>query len=482
MQVGTTPLRWPELRRHPREREERVERTNINFIEQQAGLPTRLTQIPTLLQLHETLQSLATEVTSAGPSGPPCLRLFIVEDLSRGVIEALGSRFDIDALFFREQTEDYIWHNTRDPWVKTPDLHATMKRRKWFRVRNARLRYHKSERSFQDSRLEAAAFNVLRRPDDDANHWRYQDAKGSVVSTTRTKTTIWVGEDRMCANTTVGIVLLDPTTKHGYPLWYDRANWIPLTDMFTSQARPSPSSESWFADITQSTLSYPWFQPSAAGAAIDVRRIVLPAIYTVCAEWLVVCEYVKARLGQVEWMMEMPALFIARGPEVDRALKKLNVWRRQVPAWREMVAETLHQTIPAAKRLTLDPNRAHDDDDAFGDVTADFERVLDMLDRLQARIDRLSDRGNAEMQLEAARQSLAESHDLARLTWLATIFVPLTFMSGLFSMTDDVGSITGTFRVYFAAAVPVAFISLVIARWGSVVFRGVARLLFKKAE
>jgi fatty acid desaturase len=85
------------------------------------------------------------------------------------------------------------------------------------------------------------------------------------------------------------------------------------------------------------------------------------------------------------------------------------------------------------------------------------------------RVDRIQDRGNAEMQLGAARESFAESYGVVRLTWLATIFIPRTFMSGLFSMTEDVGSRKGTFKTYFAAAIPLAVCSLIAARWGSLI-------------
>lgn len=38
-------------------------------------------------------------------------RLFVVEDLSRDVIETLGSRYDVDPSFFREHIVDYVWYN-----------------------------------------------------------------------------------------------------------------------------------------------------------------------------------------------------------------------------------------------------------------------------------------------------------------------------------------------------------------------------------
>lgn len=38
-------------------------------------------------------------------------RLWVVEDLSREVIETLGHHYDIDPSFFREHILDYVWYN-----------------------------------------------------------------------------------------------------------------------------------------------------------------------------------------------------------------------------------------------------------------------------------------------------------------------------------------------------------------------------------
>jgi hypothetical protein len=213
IQVGTTPLRWNELKNHPEQRQQRVNKTNIKFIEYQPATVPRTVPIETPGALQELLHSLSHE-----RSHEPPLRLFVVEDLSQQVIELLGSRFDIDPLFFREQIDDYVWHNTRDPWAMPPSLVSNMKHRHWFRMRNVRLRYYKSEKEFEVSRLEANSWNVLRRPDNDENHWHYQDGEGTVVSIMRTRTTVWVGKDKKCGNGTVGIVLLDPTISQGKPL------------------------------------------------------------------------------------------------------------------------------------------------------------------------------------------------------------------------------------------------------------------------
>jgi Mg2+ and Co2+ transporter CorA len=142
-----------------------------------------------------------------------------------------------------------------------------------------------------------------------------------------------------------------------------------------------------------------------------------------------------------------------------------------------MVKETLDQSLPTAVRLTAEISISSHTDPTLDDIIPDFEHVLRNLEGLETRVDRLIDRCTGEMQLAAARQSLAESHNLARLTWLATIFVPPTFVTGLFSMNENIGSLVETFRTYFAAAVPVAIIALIISRWGADILRFLLLLL-----
>jgi hypothetical protein len=479
MEVGTVHTRWEKLKDNLHEREERWSRTNVTIVtEKSESLPEFLVITDVGNLKYMTLASAPTR--SMMPADEQCYRLFIVEDLSTQVIETLGSRYNIDPHFFREQLNDNAFYNVRSAWASTPTLFASKKRRKWFRIRNVRLRYHPSEISYANARLEASKFNIVRRLDDDCNNWQYQDVPGSVVSICRTRTTIWVGEDGKNNKNPVGIVLVDPTTTQGVPLWYDRTNWLPTPDFEGPPSAPLfESSGSWYKDITQMTARYPWFESSTTADTLDLRSTVLPTIYTVCAEWFIVCQYVDTRLSQLNLMMELPIPFVARGAQIDRALRILNPWRRHIPVWRAMVNETLDEAIPAAIRLTVSSTTSQPDE-AFEDIIADFKQVLQTLNELQIRVDRLSDRGNAEMQLVASREGLTESRNLARLTWLATIFVPLSFMTGLFSMTPNLGDITETVKIYFAAAVPIAVVSLVVARWGYPVFRTVAKYVYER--
>ncbi|KAH3986431.1 hypothetical protein HBI44_076540 [Parastagonospora nodorum] len=475
MEVGTTPLRWQELTKL--ERTERAYRAKVTYIEYESATASKAVEINHSVKLKELLQSLSYDAYKETP-----MRLFIVEDLSQQVIELLGARFDIDPMFFREHIDDYVWHNVRDPWAQPRSLMANMKHRNWFQMRNMRLRYYKTEKEFQDAAAGANQWNVLRRPEDDINHWKFADSADSVVAVMRTRTTLWIGKDKQCKDGTVGIILVDPTTTQGQPLWYDRANWLLTPNMNDPPPSLAKMSESWYQDIINMTKQFPWFgHPHSRG--INPQVLAKPAIYTICAEWLVVCDYVKARLSQIERELEMPRLFRSKGDAIDTSLKRLHTWRRQIPVFKEMVTETLEHALPAAARLaashstqfaaptsprsvqTIVTDNAvinFDDLTGYEDIVPDFRRVLAAVNVLQERVDRLTAIVTSEISIEDSRRAMKENHNMARLTWLATVFIPLSFISSFYSMNEDISALKTTYGWFFLTAVPFTLLIMVV--------------------
>ena len=156
-------------------------------------------------QICESMQSL-TEALSGkcDDISDGHARLFIVEDLSRDVIEALGSKFDVDPHFFRGHISDYIWHNTRDPWVELPDLDCILRKRSYLHVRYVQTRYFRNKASVKAAKWEAGGFNVLRRVDQDGNWVRDVDIPNSDVGLVRTRTSFWVRPNKSGVKGTVG--------------------------------------------------------------------------------------------------------------------------------------------------------------------------------------------------------------------------------------------------------------------------------------
>lgn len=65
-------------------------------------------------------------------------------------------------------------------------------------------------------------------------------------------------------------------------------------------------------------------------------------LHFVLAQWLTMCEYIRARLSQIEWEPSHPKLFLMRDDMIGIAFNKLHVWRRLVPIFQEILNENLH--------------------------------------------------------------------------------------------------------------------------------------------
>lgn len=243
-----------------------------------------------------------------------------------------------------------------------------------------------------------------------------------------------------------------------------------------STARPptGPPRTSLFEDLVHWTAEYPWLSSSGI---LDIKQVFTqPILYTACAEWNIMCELIKTRLGQIEWEIGFPEQF---HNDMDRdfinlSVRRLHTWRRLIPLYREMLAETINEFVLIASHLTGNDRTSSgagntvqsgspSDYAIDEDIMLDFESVSSEMKELQDRTDRLTSVVMAAISIEDSRRGLQENKNVARLTWLATVFIPLTFISGFFSMQPDISSLKNTFGWYFAAAVPVTALALVLA-------------------
>ncbi|SPJ91523.1 uncharacterized protein FTOL_13538 [Fusarium torulosum] len=114
------------------------------------------------------LQGAVARVRENG-SGDTKLSLFVVEDLTRDVIETLGAGLAIDPRFFRAHIADYVWNNIRDPWREYPLLDIVARQQDWFQLRLVRTRYFPNEKDLHAGQDEVERFNIMRRMDADGN-------------------------------------------------------------------------------------------------------------------------------------------------------------------------------------------------------------------------------------------------------------------------------------------------------------------------
>ncbi|KAL8919799.1 MAG: hypothetical protein Q9172_004804 [Xanthocarpia lactea] len=433
MRVTTAPPKWKFL--GEQDKNERASRVKVALLEFHANSATRH-------DISTTAQLAALSSDSSTENKRLVSRLFVVEDLSCDVIETLGSNLDVDPMVFRGHISDYTWYNTRDPWIELPDIDLVSRNRSFFHVRYAHTRYFRSRRSYGLARLEAGGFNVLRRVNREGNWAPGADIPDSDVGMVRSSMSFWV-QPRKAKKTdpATGILLVDPSITEGFPLWGDYNDFAPCPSIAHDLPQRPPRGS------TFDNIMY-WLQymsvPDIESIARDPRMLF------------------QQPLSVLEWEVEDPNL---RNRQVDLSatVDKLHSWRRRLPIYKTIVSEVLSKVIRRDQFVHATAN-------SLLLLEKDFEIILEDLNNFHDRAERIMSVVTAVMAIEESKKALEHDRSLARLTYLAVIFVPLSFVSSFFAMSDDITKLTQTFWIYFAVAIPMTLLSLAVVRFSDTVF------------
>jgi hypothetical protein len=279
-----------------------------------------------------------------------------------------------------------------------------------------------------------------------------------------------------------GVLLLDPTIKQGSALWRGYRNWecTPSIHTPSGTADAGPPRTSFFDDfIYWSHRQNKSRSPTHHEIGPPIHIPVQVLFHLICVEWFTMAEYIRARLGQIDWEVAFPEHFLRKEVNVDIALRKLHVWRRLVPLYREMLTDTLRRlsNMTCYDTAQKQSGTASCKDDGFRDPPeslfnrrgsispfhVDIQRALESMEEYQQRIDRLTSVVTAIITIADSRRGLTDNKNLARITWLAMVFIPLSFVAGLFSMQDDITKLSETLKWYSAAAFSLAAVVLALA-------------------
>lgn len=201
MQIGRIPRDW-ENELIPEDQERRWTRTKICVMEYFSDTVKKRFIMPKLKEKGLETEELRRELHK-GNSKEALFRLYVVEDLSRNVIEALGTEFGIEPDVFRAHIVDYAWYNARDRWRDAQPLELVRGRRNWFQIRYVTTRYFEDRKQFEKAGNEAKNFNILRRPDDDKSKG-WWDSTEAVVALTRSRATFWLKPKNSGNSTAIG--------------------------------------------------------------------------------------------------------------------------------------------------------------------------------------------------------------------------------------------------------------------------------------
>ena len=213
-------------------------------------------------------------------------------------------------------------------------------------------------------------------------------------------------------------------------------------------------------------------------------------------------DYVKAVLAHSEWRLSK-----RKDPMVDG---KVHIGSWEEDQWSDVHASSrrlseycddVEGILLGLGYALLDPNnsiRIVPDD--WSDCEKDFQYIRMRLLTLKARAEGLSNSMTAmagiagnKQALREAKRSVREAISVKLLTLVAMVFIPLTFTSALFSMSDKYQPGEERFGIYFAVSAPLVVLVFLFAglvefgyddegRWSTSRFRGRLLKMAKKVK
>lgn len=174
-------------------------------------------------------------------------------------------------------------------------------------------------------------------------------------------------------------------------------------------------------------------QTDLEGLIFDPGLIAAPFYTMICSQWLLMTQYLTTRLNQLEWQIE-GGLDVFHRAGFDKTLALLLVWRRRLATYTNYL-ESAIQNISLRYNMEIDGN-------TWVEVMQDFKDVRRRMLTLQDRAEKGLAVAVAVIAREDSKKATEESHAVTRVTYLAFVFVPLSFVSSFLSMSGDYPTMT----------------------------------------
>lgn len=192
----------------------------------------------------------------------------------------------------------------------------------------------------------------------------------------------------------------------------------------------------------------------------DNDFIVSPILCSVPAQWLLSFEHITSRLSLIEWQIERRDHRTAQS--LDEALQNLHPWRRTVVNFGYRIRESLDAIEDRFGKSSKEKSQDWDK------LIANFRDLEKRYKVLEEKVDRIMTVLANVLTIEEAKKQMENSRDVARITYLAFVFVPFSFVSSYFSMNlqFDQGP-AKIYWIFFVVAIPLTLICLLVAiYWG----------------
>ncbi|KAK7187426.1 hypothetical protein PSPO01_06656 [Paraphaeosphaeria sporulosa] len=389
-------------------------------------------------------------------------RIVVVEDLSRDIVELLGASLDIDPLFFALHLRAIDRGVSRQQKPHEATLPSRLLPQGFFNIS-----YHRLLMSDENVLPIGPGGTFLH----DLNITRELVILGSAN----------IGLSQHCASVIrvkkrdrpwLALILVDPPISSVYTsndaerrrFRLDLRNYLGTHD---NSVEPRPFSEWQDEDAETSSvaqrgmfddLQQYWNRerpPSFNSSDPSIQSLSYHMLRVVAAEWVRYIAAMQKCLKQYEHSHDqLPATSLGI---YDRDLHELMGWRRRTLSSQSKIKSVL-------RFLAADQKTGEQQNYDLKYLSEDFEHIQERISAIGQHLESTIPVIMSFVQIVDARRAFAETTNMSRLTVLALVFVPLTFVSSLFSMnTENLPGSRG-FWVYFAVAIPLTGLVVLVAR------------------
>ena len=174
----------------------------------------------------------------------------------------------------------------------------------------------------------------------------------------------------------------------------------------------------------------------------------------IAAEWMTYLELMYHSIKQYEYSPDTVLAALGQIATLNTDIYTLQRWARRSMA----TAHKIRYVIDFLKfRVTKNQDLQHS-----APLIQDYEQIALSIDTYSRRLETTVSVATSLIQAIDSRRSFTETANISRLTYLALSFIPLTFVSSLFSMNDNVAPGGKHFGLYFAVSIPLSIIVFLI--------------------
>ena len=190
----------------------------------------------------------------------------------------------------------------------------------------------------------------------------------------------------------------------------------------------------------------------------------------VAAEWNTYTLILRGSIREFEYRNRKGSSPLEQVDRLNSNLEILQTWRRRSLSSRQKLEGILRWIEVQEEERGINNYSSA--------VREDYQQITHRLDNGGKLLENMLPVMTSIIQIVDSRRSLAETVSVTRLTALAFIFAPMSFVATMFSMTENFGPGGSQFWIFFAVALPLTLIIYLIARPprnGSLMLRAILR-------